>query len=109
MKHLIKNLLMPFAVVAMLSVGAFTMNASNKADNKIEATKIAESQTLYIGTLHYKVGSTYPIATIVDRKDCTLDETTVAYYEEVNNQQTRMYGWDSNLNDYRPLFEITEL
>lgn len=100
---------MPFAVVAMLSVGAFTMNASSKADKKIEATKLAESQTLYTGPLHYKVGSTYPIANIVDRKDCTLEITSIAYYEEVNNQQTRMYGWDSDLNDYRPLFEITDL
>lgn len=97
---------MPFAVVAMLTVGAFAVNASNHADDKIEVS--TKAQTPYTGTLHYKVGSSYPVASIVDRKDCTLEATAVLYFEQVNNQQTRMYGWDSALNDFRPLFEITD-
>ena len=107
MKNSIKNLLIPLAVVAMLTVGAFTMNASNNADKAVKVETVTLAQTPYVGKLHYKVGNSYPEADIVNLENCTLAITSIPYYEDVDGQTERMYGWDSNQGRYLPLFEIT--
>ncbi|MTG99459.1 hypothetical protein GJV76_15270 [Myroides sp. BIT-d1] len=107
MKNSIKTLLMSFAVVAMLSVGAFTVNASNN-DQVVQVETAVLAQTPYIGKLHYKVGNSYPEADIVNLENCTLTVTSIPYYEDVEGQNERMYGWDSNQGRYLPLFEITQ-
>ncbi len=99
---------MSFAVVAMLSVGAFTVNASNKTDQAAKVETAMLAQTPYMGTLHYKVGNLYPEADIDNLGQCTLTVTSIAYFEDVDGQNERIYGWDNSQCKYLPLFEITD-
>lgn len=99
---------MSFAVVAMLSVGAFTVNASNNTDKTVKVETAVLAQAPYTGKLHYKVGNSYPEAGITNLENCTLTVTSIPYYEEVEDQNERMYGWDSNQGRYLPLFQITQ-
>ncbi|WP_074748183.1 hypothetical protein [Myroides marinus] len=101
MKQFIKNLLMPFAVVAMLSLGAFTMNASNKADNKIEISE--ETATPYGGDLYYLDGAVFKKATQIVKRDCSFEGFGPLYEEDINSETHQIYGWDSSVAEYKPL------
>ncbi|MDX4973939.1 hypothetical protein [Myroides odoratimimus] len=98
---------MSFAVVAMLSVGAFTVNASNN-DQVVKVETAVLAQAPYTGKLHYKVGNLYPEAGITNLGICSFEISEFPYYEDVEGQNERMYGWDSNQGRYLPLFEITQ-
>ncbi|AJA67382.1 hypothetical protein MYRA21_0138 [Myroides sp. A21] len=98
---------MSFAVVAMLSIGAFSVNASNN-DQVVKEETAVLAQVPYTGKLHYKVGNLYPEAGITNLEICTLEGTSIPYYEDVDGQNERMYGWDSIQGRYLPLFEITQ-
>ncbi|WP_158963482.1 hypothetical protein [Myroides fluvii] len=108
MKKSIKILLLSLAVVAMLSVGAFTVNASNNTDKAVKVETVTLAQVPYTGTLYYKVGNSYPEAHIVNLEKCTFEVTINPYYENVGGQIERMYGWNSDQGKYLPLFEIIE-
>lgn len=104
---------MSFVVVAMLSIGAFTVNASNNTDKAVEVEKLAleEPQILYEGALHYRVGNsnTYLPTGLPNLDDCTFVNSGINYYRNYNSTPTQMYGWDANKSEYKPLYEITEI
>lgn len=92
---------MPFAVVAMLSLGAFSMNAGNKASNKI---KIAgQFATPYTGDLYYFDGAIFIKATQIVRQNCSIDGLGPLYEEDINSVTHQIYGWDSSVAEYKPL------
>ncbi|MCC9043577.1 hypothetical protein LNQ81_12925 [Myroides sp. M-43] len=75
MRKIIQNLLMPFAILAMLTVGAFTINASEKTDNAIKVEEVVDiqAQDPYIGAEYYRVGTTWVLYTNTSDGHCSLD------------------------------------
>lgn len=63
---------MPLAVVAMLTVGAFTVNASNN-DQVVKVDTVVLTQSTYLEELYYFDGSTYQEVVLPNRKDCEFD------------------------------------
>ncbi|MVX34294.1 hypothetical protein [Myroides sp. LoEW2-1] len=106
MKNSIKNLLMPLAVVAMLTVGAFTVNASNNTDKAVKVETVVLTQNTYLGELYYFDGSTYQEVVLPSRKDCEFDGNGPLYIEKISSVNQQIYGWDSSAADYRPLHLI---
>lgn len=107
MKKIIQNLLVPFAVVAMLSVGAFTVNASNTTDVTV-VNENPEVQTPYEGELYYwdTQNQAFEEIDIALVKPCSFDVSSQEYIEVIDTKPERMYGLDTSTNSHRPLFLI---
>ncbi|MVX37288.1 hypothetical protein [Myroides sp. LoEW2-1] len=82
MKNYIKNLFTGLAVIAMLSVGAFTVNASElKKDSKKESPVVESIETVkaengYSGKIYYRYLNeseeyVYELIDNVEQSDCT--------------------------------------
>ncbi|MTG99508.1 hypothetical protein GJV76_15535 [Myroides sp. BIT-d1] len=50
----------------------------------------------------------YPEAGITNLGICSFEISEFPYYEDVDGQNERMYGWNSNQGRYLPLFEIIQ-
>lgn len=96
---------MPLAVVAMLTVGAFTVNASNN-DQVVKVDTVVLTQSTYLEELYYFDGSTYQEVVLPNRKDCEFDGNGPLYIEKISSVNQQIYGWDPSVLDYRPLHLI---
>lgn len=116
MKKLIQNLFMPFAVVAMLSVGAFTVNASEKTGNAVEIEKmetIAEpkSQSSYDGDVFIRkkdpITNNYVYTMVINTSetDCGLEVSLNRCITEVEGKDQELWGKDLHDN-YIPLYKF---
>ncbi|MDM1398202.1 hypothetical protein HX049_13600 [Myroides odoratimimus] len=113
MKTLIKNLLMPLAVFAMLTVGAFTINASEKIDHAVNTESVTEFQVAdpYLGD-HYieildPITNEYVFTKVegVVEGECTLTVGTVRCTIEIDNEDYDLWG-ESPLGGYAPLYKL---
>lgn len=113
MKTLIKNLLMPLAVFAMLTVGAFTINASEKTDNAVNTESVTDlkaddpfSGDIYIrtpnpsgpGFIFTKVGT-------VEEGDCTPTEFVERCTIIIDSVEHDLWG-KTPLGDYIELYKL---
>jgi hypothetical protein len=113
MKSLIKNLLMPFAILAMLTVGAFTINASEKTDHAVNIESITEFQVAdpydgdyYIEILDPITGK-YVFTKVIPTSEgtCTLTVLDVRCTYIIGTMVYDLWG-ESPLGGYAPLYEL---
>ncbi|MDM1352134.1 hypothetical protein HX052_17160 [Myroides marinus] len=112
MKKYMQNLFVPFAVLAMLTIGAFNVNASNNKDVLVEVNNL-NVQTPYEGDLYYWDNDSHEFKSTereAPLNTCTLSDSGIAYEETVIGiGLTRMYGIDPLTNEPgAPLFVITQ-
>lgn len=117
MKKLIQNLLIPFAVVAMLTVGVFTMNASEKTGNAVEIEKVepVKAENPYEGKVFYRYldSSTneyiYVELSSIEKGECTLsNESNIRCTAIVEGMTQNLWGKDQ-FGNYTELYhDITE-
>ncbi|MDM1412123.1 hypothetical protein HX038_15410 [Myroides odoratimimus] len=113
MKKYIQNLLVPFAVLAMLTVGAFTINASEKTDKAVNVETVTEPEAepsyqgkVYIRTedpiTHdYIFNEVYPTS----EGDCSLTILSERCTVMVDGIEHDLWGEDS-LGDFIPLYKL---
>ncbi|MFG0592441.1 hypothetical protein ACF8C4_15090 [Myroides odoratimimus] len=114
MKELIKNLLMPLAVFAMLTVGAFTINASEKTDNAINIESVTDvkaddpfSGDIYIRTLD-PITEEYvftKVGTVEEGGECTMTVLVVRCTIKIDGIDHDLWG-ESPLGGYVPLYKL---
>ncbi|MDM1384375.1 hypothetical protein HX024_17055 [Myroides marinus] len=113
MKKYIQNLLVPFAVLAMLTVGAFTINASEKTDKAVNVETVTEPQAenSYSGEIFIRIpnpsgpGFIFTKVGEIQEGDC---DTTLAPQRctfVVDNQEHDLWGMDS-LGGYIELYKL---
>ncbi|MHC5201469.1 hypothetical protein ACYSNV_04510 [Myroides sp. LJL119] len=109
MKEFKRILILPFAITAMLFLGALTTSASNVSD--VEVASIVLNPTPYMGTVYKQspLGSSNYVPVTVDptEHNCTLEpiETDQCFIIE-NGVYTPLFGVE--LGDYKPLYQIVE-
>ncbi|MEK6494818.1 hypothetical protein [Myroides odoratimimus] len=113
MKTLIKNLLMPLAVFAMLTVGAFTINASEKTDNAVNTESVTDlkaddpfSGDIYIRTLD-PITEEYVFTKVgtVEEGDCTPTEFVERCTIKIDGIDYDLWG-EVAPNVYLPLYKL---
>ncbi|WP_025124828.1 hypothetical protein [Myroides odoratimimus] len=114
MKTLIKNLLMPLAVFAMLTVGAFTINASEKTDNavKIESVTDFEVADPYEGDHYIRIFDPIigdyvftKVTPASEEGECTLTVGIVRCTIEIEGIDHDLWG-ESSPGVYAPLYKL---
>lgn len=112
MKTLIKNLLMPLAVFAMLTVGAFTINASEKIDHAVNTESVTEFQVAdpylgdrYIQTLDPITNEYVFIKVDISEGNCTLTVLVVRCTIKIDGIDYDLWG-ESPLGGYAPLYKL---
>lgn len=107
---------MPFAVVAMLTVGVFTMNASEKTGNAVEIEKVepVKAENPYAGYIYIRTldpGSSNYIYTKVgdiEEGECTLDTTPKRCTTIVEGMNHELWGQDQ-FGNYSELYQEQDL
>lgn len=113
MKKIIKNLFMPFAVLAMLTVGAFTINASQKTDNTVNVETLMQNQAQepYIGEEYYldEENEKWVIYSSSSDGHCSLSGEGIVCTKEIPGflEKKQMYGVDPLTGDKVLLRRIT--
>lgn len=109
MSKLSKTLVLPFAIVAMLFLGALTISASNVTE--IEVNNVKTAAVDYVGKVFIpdvnNLGSYIQIGTT--DSGCTLEilSETCMFYDETTNTDVQVWGlYPGSTNDYRPLYTI---
>ncbi|MFM9403272.1 hypothetical protein ACKLNQ_15255 [Myroides odoratimimus] len=113
MKTLIKNLLMPLAVFAMLTVGAFTINASEKIDHAVNTESVTEFQVAdpYLGDIYIRTpnpsgpGFIFIKVGTVEEGDCTLTVLVVRCTIKIDDIDYDLWG-EASPGVYLPLYEL---
>lgn len=114
MKALIKNLLMPLAVFAMLTVGAFTINASEKTDNTVNIESVTEfkADDPYEGKVYIRIFDPITedyiftkVGEVGEGGECTMTVGTVRCTIEIDGIDHDLWG-ESSPGVYAPLYEL---
>lgn len=113
MKALIKNLLMPLAVFAMLTVGAFTINASEKTDNAVNIESVMDFEVAdpYSGDIYIRIpdpsgpGFIFTKVGTVEEGDCTFEVALARCTIEIDDVDHDLWG-ESPLGGYAPLYKL---
>ncbi|MDM1506907.1 hypothetical protein [Myroides odoratimimus] len=114
MKELIKNLLMPLAVFAMLTVGAFTINASEKTDNAVNIESVMDFEVAdpYYGFRYIRdldpITNEYVfvlVDNVVINPTCTLTVGAVRCTIIIDTEEHDLWG-ESSPGVYAPLYKL---
>ncbi|MEC4115147.1 hypothetical protein VSO92_13670 [Myroides pelagicus] len=111
MKKFIKNLLAPLALIAMLAVGAFSVNASNNTNKAVGVEKIQEAQTPYTGAEFYLDSdtNTWVLHSSTSNGQCSLTGEGARYELNIPNVGIKeMYGEVPGSGLKSPLYEIVD-
>ncbi|UVD79115.1 hypothetical protein NWE55_13435 [Myroides albus] len=117
MKNYIKNLFTGLAVIAMLSVGAFTVNASElKKDSKKEnpVVESVKANNPYSGPTYYREFDTslneyvYVYVGDITEGECTLDLTEASCKTIVDGTERILWG-EISPNNYSELHKQEEM
>ncbi|MCA4807006.1 hypothetical protein [Myroides odoratimimus] len=113
MKKYIQNLLVPFAVLAMLTVGAFTINASEKTDKAVNVETVIQNQAdnPYSGELFIRNQDpisgeiTYTKVGDVQEGDCSLEYSTERCTIDIDNMEHELWA-KLGVDSYVPLYKL---
>ncbi|MDM1499985.1 hypothetical protein [Myroides odoratimimus] len=114
MKTLIKKLLMPLAVFAMLTVGAFTINASEKTDNAVNIESVTDFEVAdpYVGDAYIRTFD--PItedyiftkaATVGEGGECTMTVLVERCTIKIDDIDHELWG-EVAPGVYSPLYKL---
>lgn len=109
MKEFKKILILPFAITAMLFLGALTTSASNVSD--VKEASIVANPVDYVGDVfipHATIPNTY-IKIGETEEGCTLDEavTRCLYFDETSSSDVQTWGIvPGTTNVYKPLYTM---
>lgn len=107
---------MPFAILAMLTVGAFTINASEKTDNAVKVEKVVDIQAqdpysgeIFIRTLD-PISNQYVYTKVgdIDKGECTLEFTPERCTTIVEGMDHDLWGRDE-FGNYSELYQEKNL
>ncbi|MFD0701287.1 hypothetical protein [Myroides pelagicus] len=113
MKKFIKNLLAPLALIAMLAVGAFSVNASEVKTN-VKLAVFEQPQNPYSGEIFIRVlepgTSNYIYSKVgeIDEGECTLEVTAQRCSTIVEGMNHYLWGKDA-FGNYAELYQDENL
>ncbi|MDM1354810.1 hypothetical protein [Myroides marinus] len=115
MKKYIQNLLVPFAVLAMLTVGAFTINASEKTDKTVNVETVMEPQASnpYSGDIYIRTpnpsgpGFIFTKVGEIQEGDCGLEIGVDKCTMRVGGENHELWA-EVTPNNYVPLYKLED-
>ncbi|MDM1402397.1 hypothetical protein HX033_17180 [Myroides odoratimimus] len=113
MKTLIKNLLIPLAVFAMLTVGAFSINASEKTDNAVNTESVTDlkADDPYDGKVYIRIpnpsgsGFIFMEVTPTSEGDCSDVPSSERCTIIIDNEEHNLWG-QTPLGGYIELYKL---